>query len=193
MAYGPRVPEDAILDLALVGSRARGFNHDAASKLQRLMMATSEAEELAGPEASADHRMAIESLHSALAELEVLFAEFRTLAKGSEPAELDVAVVLARAARRANVVLALDVSPGLKAIGREPELVQVLSHMFDVIGGTQPTRAIRLRGLREAGRAVLKLDAGDSESSEALALVAHVVTGTGGSAGRDGTTILIAL
>ena len=190
MAYRPGVSDESILDLALVGSRARGFNHDAASKLQRLMMATSEAEELAGPNPSADHRATIDSLHSALAELEALFAEFRLLTKGREPATTRIAGVLQRAARRANLVLALDLDPTLTSVVSEPELVQALAVLLDAADRGGP---LAVHGRAGADGIELELVAVNPELDTAIALVTHVLHRTGGSIVRDGQKIRIVL
>lgn len=118
------------MSLAVVGARARGFHHDTASKLQRLIMAVAELDELIPAES--DARPAVDGLHSALGELEVLFADFRALARGADAAPCELRSLLVAAARRAGARVAPDLDvPDLEVRVREPEAIQVVAGLID--------------------------------------------------------------
>ena len=97
-----QLSERRMMELATLGSRMPSFHHDAASKLQSLMMALDEISELASGEAS-DLRSSIDTAHSALRELNQLLAANRSLAKAPQPARIALPELLQRAGESTGV------------------------------------------------------------------------------------------
>lgn len=125
---------DKLLDYALVGSRAAGFHHDAASKLQSMMMALDEIGELIGEEAS-ELRTATETAQTSLRELHQLLTANRALAKAPQRREMPVGDLLKAAAARSGVRLAGDPTGPAVNIA-EPACTHALAILLDLIGGT---------------------------------------------------------
>ena len=163
--------EPEILALAVVGARARGFNHDAASKLQRLIMAVAELEDLAPahPEVR-DLRAVADGLSSALGELEGLFVEFRALAKGTEVTAFDLRELLGMVARRAGARLELEGDfPAVSVRIREAETIQLLALLCE------DGRWIAARATIAADGRHVVLDLACVPSATSLALAARML------------------
>ena len=94
--------QQRLLELATLGSRMPSFHHDAASKLQSLMMALDEISELSNNEAS-DLRTSIDTAHSALRELNQLLSANRALAKAPVVARIALVDLVQRAAEATGV------------------------------------------------------------------------------------------
>ena len=93
-----------MLHYAAIGSRVSSFHHDAASKLQSLMMALDEIGELVG-ERSSELRQATETARAALHDLNQLFTINRALAKTPQRKRTAIGEVMMRAADRHGVKL----------------------------------------------------------------------------------------
>jgi hypothetical protein len=96
--HGP-IDNDVLLAYAAVGSRVSGFHHDAASKMQSLMMALDEIAELAND----DVRGPAATASSALRDLHQILTVNRALAKAPQRKPTPVRELLARAAERHGV------------------------------------------------------------------------------------------
>ncbi|HEY1547998.1 MAG TPA: hypothetical protein VGG28_09260 [Kofleriaceae bacterium] len=130
--HSPASPQ-AMLALALLGSRMPGFHHDVASKLQSLMMALEEVEELADTD---DMRLAAKTASSAVREMQALFNANRSLARPPQRRPTPLRELVAAAAQRAGVrthgeLPAVDVEIGLSS------LAHALAIVFDLAAGEQ--------------------------------------------------------
>ena len=134
---------DKLLDYALVGSRASGFHHDAASKLQSMMMALDEISELIGEEPS-ELRTATETAQTSLRELHQLLTANRALAKAPQRRAMPVAELVKAAAARSGVRLAGDPSGPAVNIAA-PACTHALAILLDLVGGTvQSARTVEV-------------------------------------------------
>ena len=100
----PEVTEVRLYELATLGSRMPSFHHDAASKLQSLMMALDELSELS-TDVDPMARGAIDTAHVALRELHQLLSANRALAKPAVRAHGHLPELVQRAADRVGVKL----------------------------------------------------------------------------------------
>ncbi|HUS29897.1 MAG TPA: hypothetical protein VMZ53_15435 [Kofleriaceae bacterium] len=91
--------QDALLAYAAVGSRVSGFHHDAASKMQSLMMAIDEITELGND----DVRAAAATASTALRDLHQILTVNRALAKTPQRKSTPVRDLITRAAERHGV------------------------------------------------------------------------------------------
>jgi hypothetical protein len=127
------VSAQRIFELAAVGSRTSGFHHDAASKMQSLMMSLDEISELA-TDAGPELRTAIETAHTALRELNALFTQNRQLAKTMQRARGAMPELLARAAERVGATVRGAV-PSCEVRVNVPAIVHALAMLLDVVAG----------------------------------------------------------
>jgi hypothetical protein len=167
------VPESRLYELATLGSRMPAFHHDAASKLQSLMMAIDEISELATSDA-VDLRTSIDTAHAALRELTQLLAANRALAKAPQRARISLTELVAQAAAGAGVrmrtgITAKDVrvaAPAIRhALGLLLDLTAGPSHLGRVVDMTceldGSAYMLAMSGPREAA-AKLPANAGES-------------------------------
>ncbi|MBV8760848.1 MAG: hypothetical protein JO257_26375 [Deltaproteobacteria bacterium] len=165
--------EQRMMELATLGSRMPAFHHDAASKLQSLMMALDEISELASGDAS-DMRSSIDTAHSALRELNQLLTANRALAKAPQPSRIALPELLQRAAESTGVrirtpITAKDVRAHIPALRHALALLLDLtagpSHLGRVVDATCEFEGdryvLRLSGPPEA-QAKLPVNAGES-------------------------------
>jgi hypothetical protein len=139
--HGP-IPIPRLLELALVGSRAPGFHHDVASKLQSLVMALDEISELSSA-ANPDVRLAIETATTALRDAQQLFAQNRSLAKPPQKARVALSELVARASERAAVQVRGEL-PKCDLLVAVPALVHALSLVLDAVAGSNhQTRVVQ--------------------------------------------------
>jgi hypothetical protein len=126
-------PSDQLLAWAAVGSRISGFHHDSASKLQSMMMALDEAQDLLGDSSSEVHR-SIEVAMGALRELHGLLTENRALAKPPVRRDVALADLLALASQRFGVALRGEV-PAARVFVGLASFGHALALLCDVIAG----------------------------------------------------------
>jgi hypothetical protein len=120
-----------MLSLALLGSRMPSFHHDVASKLQSLMMAIDELQELAeGVELAA----AAGSAATAVRELTTLFATNRALAKAPQRRPTPIGEVFARAAERAGVRTTGELPPCTVEVAL-PSIAHACAVVLDLAAG----------------------------------------------------------
>jgi hypothetical protein len=128
-----KLTEQRLYELATLGSRMPGFHHDAASKLQSLMMALDEISELANAD-EADLRTSIDTAHAALRELNQILSANRAIAKAPQPARIALPELVARAADGVGVrfragIVAHDVRVAAPAVRH------ALSLLLDLTAG----------------------------------------------------------
>jgi len=150
------IPEARVYELATLGSRVSGFHHDAASKLQSLVMALDDLGESAAsvpPEMAA----AIETARASLTDLSALFTANRALAKGPQRTRIAYADLLTRAAERVGVKLAGDL-PQSEVRVSVPAFVHALALLVDAAAcGSQAKRVVDVSSKIADGRAVVRL------------------------------------
>jgi hypothetical protein len=175
------IPEQRLLELATLGSRVSGFHHDAASKLQSLVMALDEIGETAEVSAP-DLGPAVETARTALKDLGALFTANRALAKGPQRTPVAYSEVLARAAARAGAKLTGDIPPCHVRV-TVPALTHALALLFDVAaGGGHAKRSVEVGSAIDSARVVLSIHLGADaiakpapHASEAVAIAGFVI------------------
>jgi hypothetical protein len=154
---------DKLLPYATVGTRISGFHHDAASKLQSLVMALDEISELIGEENS-DVRTATETAQTAVRQLHALLSANRALAKGPQPARTPLPELMKRAAERHAVKLRGEV-PSLEVMAAAPSMTHAFSLLFDMIAGPPAQgRAVEITTASNGDRITLTLS-GNAEAT----------------------------
>jgi hypothetical protein len=177
------ISDDVLLAYAAVGSRVSGFHHDAASKMQSLMMAIDEISELGNDEA----RSAAATAATALRDLHQILTVNRALAKPPQRKPTPLRDLVTRAAERF----------GVKARGELPatnlqialaSAAHALSIALDIAAGPlQQARTVDLTATAQADRLVLDITATGPFSStpnpnELLALASFLL-------GREDATL----
>jgi hypothetical protein len=173
--HSPASPQ-TMLALALLGSRMPSFHHDVASKLQSLMMALEEIEELADNE---DMQMAAKTASSAVREMQALFNANRALARSPQRKPTPLGELVAAAAQRVGVrtsgaLPAVDVEISLSSIAH------ALSIVFDLAAGEQKLgRALELAAHVDGDSVVVELPCATgalpASSGETLALASFAL------------------
>lgn len=125
--------QQRLLELALVGSRMPGFHHDAASKLQSLMMALDEISELS-EDADPAVRSAIDTAHTALRELHQMFTANRALTKPPQRTGVMLRDLVQRAAERVGVKVRGEL-PECVVHVPAPAITHVLAQLLDIAAG----------------------------------------------------------
>ena len=168
----PELAEARLYELAIVGSRVPGFHHDAASKLQSLMMALDEIGELS-EDADPMTRAAIETASGALRELNQLVTANRALAKPASRVRIALRELVQRAAERVGVQLRGEL-PACDVLVTAPAMTHVLSQLLDLAAGpSQLGHAVDITV--ELGDEVVLAISGAREPSKPLAHIAEVV------------------
>jgi hypothetical protein len=132
---------DVLLALALLGSRSQGFNHDLASKLQGLVMALEELDELAAKRGDDELRRTAAEASSAAQEVAELLAANRALSRTTSRSSEPLRELLQRAGERSGVVLVGEL-PEVEVAVVAPVAIQALALVLDVAAG--PGRGGRL-------------------------------------------------
>jgi len=182
--HGP-APLDAILALATVGSRASGFNHDIASKLQGLMMALDEITELADsldPGNRDQVARAAEGAHACLKDVLVVLNANRAMTKPAMRAPVALAELTSRAGERVYVTLQ-GALPEVDVAVSAPTMIHALSLLFDIAGGPGRGRTIPVEVTRTATHVSISMASATASpaTSELLALASFVLARDGGS------------
>ena len=124
------ISEDVMLAFAAVGSRISGFHHDAASKLQGMMMAIDEISELA----TGDVATAAATASAALQDLHKILTVNRALAKAPQRKATPIKELVARAAERHGVKVRGELPAGSVQIAL-PSIAHAVSIPFDITAG----------------------------------------------------------
>jgi hypothetical protein len=174
---------DKLMTFAALGSRASGFHHDAASKLQSLMMALDEISELIG-EGDSDVRTATETAQSSLHQLHALLTANRALAKPPQAVRTLLPELLARSAERHGVKLTGEV-PSLELMVAPPSMMHALSMLLDLVAPPRTQgRTVQVSATSADDRATLRL-AGTQPThasvNELIAITVFMVAREGGT------------
>lgn len=190
---------ESLLALATVGSRASGFNHDIASKLQGLMMALDEISELAetlDPSNRESVARATEGAQACLKDVLAILNTNRAMTKPAMRAPVALADLTARAGDRVYVTLQ-GTLPELDVSVSAPTMIHALSLLFDIAGGPGRGRTIPVDVTRTPTHVSISLAvaATASPGSEPLALASFVLARDGGSlhCANDGQRFVIEL
>jgi len=170
--------EERLLAFAAVGTRISGFHHDAASKLQSLVMALDEIGELIGEQES-DVRTATETAQTAVRNLHALLTVNRALAKGPQPARAMLPELLQRAAERHAVKLRGQVS-SIEVMVALPSMTHAFAMLIDMIAGLPSQgRAVEVEATSDGDRAIVKLtgmvEATHPNVNELITVAAYMV------------------
>lgn len=125
------VTEQRLYELATLGSRMLSFHHDAASKLQSLIMALDDISELA---AEGDLRAPVDTAHTALRDLNQILSANRALAKAPQGARIGIGELVHRAADSVGVRTRGEL-PSLDVRVAIPALRHALSLLHDLAAG----------------------------------------------------------
>jgi hypothetical protein len=172
------IARDKLLSYAALGSRVSGFHHDAASKLQSLVMALDEISELIG-EDSSDLRTATETAQTAVRQLHTLLSANRALAKAPQPTRTLLPELLQRAAERHGIKLRGEIG-NIELMVAPPSMVHAFSMLLDLIGGPPSSgRGIEVKADSDGDRVKVSL-VGNAEpthpnANELIALAAFMI------------------
>jgi hypothetical protein len=194
-ATHPEPPVDALMSLAVVGSRASGFNHDIASKLQGLMMALDEVSELG--EQDPTLARAAESAHTALKEVLGTLNVNRAMTKPPARAPISLSELWTRAGERVYVTLK-GTMPSVDVEVSAPTMIQALALALDISGGPGRGRAITADVAQTPTHVTITFPAVmplPSNAAEALAIATHTLARDGGafSCGDGGKSFTVSL
>lgn len=177
------VTRDKLMMYATVGSRASGFHHDTASKLQSLVMALDEISELIGEQES-DLRTATETAQTAVRQVHALLTANRALTKAPLRTVAVIPELLHRAAERHAVKLRGDVA-SLEVNVAAPAVTHALAVLLDLIAGPPAGgHTVEVSVRSDAGRVTLTLT-GNAEpthpnANELIAIASFVLSGESG-------------
>lgn len=163
--------QQGLLALALLGSRMSGFHHDVASKLQSLMMAIEELDEIAQ---HADVRSVAATATTALRDLQALFAANRALSRPPVRKPTPLRELFAAAAQRAGVKTLGDL-PAQQVEISQSAITHALAIVLDLAAGpTRQARVVELSTEISATHAIVSVAAAggapSANASEVLAL-----------------------
>ena len=184
-----------MLALALLGSRMPSFHHDVASKLQSLMMAIDELQELVeGVELAA----AAGAAATAVRELTTLFATNRALAKAPQRRPTPVGELFARAAERGGVRTTGELPPCTVEIAL-PSIAHACAVILDLAAG--PMTLGRVAGIAGTidGKTLVVIVTGPpgaplpNNAGDVLALATFALEREQGSLQCDGERYVIRL
>ena len=147
--------QDVLLSYAAVGSRVSGFHHDAASKMQSLMMAIDEITEGASDEI----RQAAAMASTALRDLHQILTVNRALAKTPQRKAISLQDVVGRAAERHGVKVRGDLSAPSVNVAIA-SVTHALSIPLDLAAGPlQSIRTVDVACSQHGARVVLDITA----------------------------------
>jgi hypothetical protein len=180
------IDDDAIMQLAAIGSRQSGFNHDIASKIQGLMMALDELTELIEPLRNEDLARSVDTAMTAVRELNQLLTASRALTKPPARTRIAVRELVTKAAERASVAVR-GALPEVMVEVSAPMIIQALALAIDVAGGVGRSRVIEPRCEVAAGLVELSFTPATNLTANAstqLAIASWVLRREGGELER---------
>ena len=175
-SHHPPVAADALLQLAMVGSRASAFHHDCASKLQGLVMALDELSELT-EHGDPQVIRALESALDSSRELNALLNTNRALTKLSARTPIAIGDLARRAAQRVGVTLQGATTEAMVDV-TVPAMTHALALAIDVAAGAGRGRAVAIGGeltAREVELVMQTAATSPANASEALAIASFVI------------------
>ena len=194
-ARHPTATIEELMFLAIVGSRAPGFHHDVASKLQGLAMSLDEISELSqnDPRLTRAAETALDSFGAVLA----LLNANRALTKPPTRTSVSFREILARAAERVYVSLAGELVDATIEVSA-PATIHALSLVFDLAARPGPGRTLPATAKINGTHIELRLGCSPSppsNSGESLALATFVLGRDRGSlrCTESGTHLIVRL
>ena len=180
---------EALLVFATIGSRVASFNHDIASKLQGMMMALDEIEELHDRVGDSDLRRATETAQASLKEASALLSANRSLTRTGTKSKAALRDLVKTAGDRVGVDIRGSVPDG-EVEAAIPLLAQGIGLAIDAIAGTGRARFVDVIASREGTRATLVFASTADPTKtlgESLALAGFVIKRANGElrCGRD--------
>lgn len=187
---------EKLMHYAMLGSRVSGFHHDAASKLQSLVMALDEISELIG-DGDSDLRTATDTAQTSLRQLHALLSMNRALAKPPQRAHAQLAELLAHAGGRHGVKVRGDV-PAMDVMIAAPAITHAFAMLFDVIGGPPKSgRAVDVTAVRDGERVRISIrgtaETGLPNTNEMIGIAAYIVGREGGTFRCGPTSFVVEL
>jgi hypothetical protein len=125
--------QEGVLALALLGSRMPSFHHEAAAKLDSLVIALDELDAIA--ETQPELRLATEAIANAVRDLRQLLSANRTMSTQPKRERTPISAILASAAERASVDLDGERLPVEVEVSR-PSVTHALAVMLDLVAGS---------------------------------------------------------
>lgn len=165
---------DPLLGLAMVGSRASGFQHDVASKLQSLVMSLEEIGDRADALDDADLTIALTAAREAVRDMTAQLQVFRQLSRQPPAAAIPLREVFAFAAERAALRVRTE-PPPLVIVASGAETVHAVALLLDGALGRATPRELEV-AFTARGFAV-PLGA----SNEAVTVATYVFKRSGGT------------
>lgn len=168
---------DVLISLALVGTRATGFNHDLASKLQGLLMTLEDLAERLGDRGEPELHRAASEASLAAQEIAGLVTESRALTRSPGPSRRTLRELLAASCDRAGVELLAEL-PEVELDVIAPHVVHALALAIEVAAGPGRGRPLESTCRVDGGRVELVLVAAakaTSYASEYLALASAIL------------------
>ncbi|HWO17786.1 MAG TPA: hypothetical protein VNO30_03385 [Kofleriaceae bacterium] len=179
--HAPVRPE-VLVTLALVGSRATGFNHDFASKLQGLLMMLEDLVERLAERGEPELHRAAQEASAAAQDLAELVTVSRQLTRNPGPSRRPLRDLIAASCARAGVELNTQlVDAEVEAV--MPHAIHAVALAIEVAGGPGRARALDAECRRVDGRIELVVSAASKTTtyaSEFLALAAAILRRDGG-------------
>src|SRR5262249_51177089 len=135
------------------------FHHDAASKLQSLVMALDEMTELGESTGDPDVARIATTSFGALRELQTLFNANRALTRPPQPVRISPGELIGRAAERAALVVHGEI-PAVHVEANVPALTHAVAVVFDLASGPiKLGRAVAITASHAAGQVALTVRA----------------------------------
>jgi len=176
---------DSLLALATIGSRAPGFQHDIASKIQSLVMSLEEAGERAERVDDPELTLALVGARTALAEMTAQLQAFRALCRRPPRAATSLPALIQRAAERAGVRVRGE-PPAIEITVSAPEVIHATALLLDGACGSKSPREVVI-AFDALG---FTLPAGAAD--DILAIATYVFRRSGGDLRCAGTTLVVA-
>lgn len=177
------VRPDVMHTLTLVGSRASGFNHDLASKLQGLLMTLEDLAERLGARGEPELHRSASDAFAMTQELVGLVTASRALTRPPSPGRRTLRELIAASCERAGVELRAELVEAEVEVST-PHVIQAIALAIEVAAGPGRGRALESTCQRVgAGQIEIVLSAAKkttSFASEYLALAAESLRRHGG-------------
>lgn len=167
-----------LLELALVGTRARGFHHDVASKLQMLMMVTDELAEYSDELDDEHVKQLAASALDAVKDVHQLMIGYRAMSRPDGATPVKLSDLFERGAARAAVEMR-GTLPSEMVMARVPIAVQAVTLACEIVAGhgvIEASASIGEDGVRVVLEAETRVgDAPDLAHDDAFALIAFAL------------------
>ncbi|HEX2685541.1 MAG TPA: hypothetical protein VHN14_02940 [Kofleriaceae bacterium] len=172
---------ESLFRLAMVGSRARVFHHDCASKLQALVMVLDEIRQLT-EQGEPQLVEAVEAALESMQEVNAVLNTNRALTRPSTRSAMMLRELVTSAAGWVGVTLHGTLPDEMVDVAT-PSTIHALSLAFDIAAGAGRGRTLTVAALRTTREVELVLHTAPSQpanASEALAIATFVIARDGG-------------